>query len=154
MAVVPSWVIVPSLLDSGTVDSDGRAACLEDILLWLDELSAMEFSLSRDGIAGVWGVCGECGLLGDDEADTDAGATIPGTLVSCRLDELDDRCICMDDVIDSVKALFDSLIMWNLDSWATVLFVADSPRLVCSKLLRVFLLSSAFKNSEMLSSSA
>jgi hypothetical protein len=41
----------------------------------------------------------------------DAGATIPGTLVSCRLEELDDRCICTDDVIDSVRALLESFII-------------------------------------------
>jgi hypothetical protein len=93
-------------------------------------------------------------LLGDDDAETEAGATIPGTLASCRLDELDDRCICIEDVMDSVNALFESFIIWNLDSWATVLFVADSPRFGCSKLFSVFLLSSAFRNSEMLSSSA
>jgi hypothetical protein len=56
-------------------------------------------------------VCGDSGFPGDDEADNDAGATIPGTLVSCLLDELDDRCICMDEEIDSVSWLFDSFIM-------------------------------------------
>lgn len=84
----------------------------------------------------------------------EAGATMPGTLVNCRLEELDDRCICIDEVMDSVRALFESLIKWNLDSWATVRFVADSPRLVGSKLLRVLRLSRAFKKSEMASSSA
>jgi hypothetical protein len=76
----------------------------------------MEFSLSREGIAGVCGVCGESGLLGDDEADMDAGLTMLGTLASCRLDELDDRCRCIDEVIDSVRALLASRIRWNLDS--------------------------------------
>lgn len=87
--------------------------------------------------------------MGDDDADMEA----PGTL-GCRLDEPKDPCMCIDEVIESPKALLDSLIMWNLDSWATVLFVTDSPRLADSKLLSVFLLSSAFKNSEILSSSA
>jgi hypothetical protein len=61
-------------------------------------------------------VCGDRGLPGDDEADNEAGATIPGTLVSCRLDELEERCICTEEVIESVRALFDSFIIWNLDS--------------------------------------
>jgi len=50
-------------------------------------------------------------LPGDVDVDTEAGATMPGTLVSCLLDELDERCICIDDVIESPKALLDSLIM-------------------------------------------
>ena len=66
-------------------------------------------------------------MPGEDDADNDAGATIPGTLVSCLLDELDERCNCIDEVIESVRALFDSFMPWNLDSWATVRFVADSP---------------------------
>jgi hypothetical protein len=55
-------------------------------------------------------VCGECGFPGDEEADMDAGGSIPGTLASCLLEELDERCICMEEVIDSVRALLDSLI--------------------------------------------
>lgn len=73
----------------------------------------IEFSLRREGMAGVCGVCGVCGesgLLGDEDADMEAGFTIPGTLVNCRLEELDDLCKCIDDVMDSVSALFDSLI--------------------------------------------
>jgi hypothetical protein len=43
----------------------------------------IEFSLSRDGMAGVCGVCGESGFPGDEETDMDVpGATIPGTLVN------------------------------------------------------------------------
>jgi hypothetical protein len=52
-------------------------------------------------------VCGEWGLLGDDEADIDT----PGTLVNCRLDELDDRFICIEEVIESPNALLESFIM-------------------------------------------
>lgn len=52
----------------------------------------IEFSLSRDGMAGVWGVCGDKGLPGEDEMDMEAGFTMLGTLASCLLDELDDRC--------------------------------------------------------------
>lgn len=88
-------------------------------------------------------------MPGEDETDTDAGAAMLGTLDSCRLDELEERCICIDEVIESVSAWFDSFMRWNLESCATVRFVAPSPFLPDSKLLSVFLLSSAFKNSEI-----
>jgi hypothetical protein len=61
-------------------------------------------------MAGVWGVWGETGFPGDDDVDIEVAATIGGTLESCRLDEVDDRCNSVDDDIDSVKALFDSRI--------------------------------------------
>jgi hypothetical protein len=64
----------------------------------------------------VCGVCGESGFPGEDDAEREAGATIPGTLVNCRLEELEERCICTDEVMESVRALFDSFIMWNLDN--------------------------------------
>jgi hypothetical protein len=96
----------------------------------------------------VWG---EIGFPGDDDADIEVAATIGGTLDKCRLEELDDRCRMFEDDIDSVNALFDSLIDWNLDSCALVLFVDASPP--GSKLCSVFLLSSSLRNSEILSSS-
>jgi hypothetical protein len=55
-------------------------------------------------------VCGETGLPGDEDADIEVAATIGGTLDNCRLDELDDRCIIVDEDIDSVRRLFDSRI--------------------------------------------
>lgn len=76
----------------------------------------MEFSLRRDGMAGVCGVCGDKGLLGEEEADIEAGFTMLGTLASCRLEELDDRCRCTDEVIESVRTLLDSRISANLES--------------------------------------
>src|SRR3569833_1710116 len=111
----------------------------------------MEFSLRREGMAGVCGVCGERGLLGDDDADMEAGVTMPGTLVSCRLDEVDDRCT--DEFIDSVKAMLESFISWNLDRCVIVFFVAGSLFFPVSKLCSVFLLSRALRKSEILSSS-
>jgi len=72
--------------------------------------SAIEFALRRDGIAGVWGVCGEIGFPGDEDADIELAATIGGTLDSCRLEELDERCSMVDEDIDSVKVLLDSRI--------------------------------------------
>jgi hypothetical protein len=68
----------------------------------------IEFSLSRDGMAGVCGVWGDKGLPGEEATDTDAGFTMLGTLVNCRLDELDERWSCMDEVMESVRALLDS----------------------------------------------
>lgn len=55
-------------------------------------------------------MCGEIGFPGDEDTDIELAATIGGTLDNCRLDELEDRCSWVDDDIDSVKALFDSLI--------------------------------------------
>ena len=149
--MVPSCVTVFSLRGSGIDGSLGRPL-REAVRVRSSELSTIEFSLRRDGMAGV---CGEIGFPGDDDdGEADAGAIMPGTLVNCRLDELDDLCNCMDEVMDSVRAWFDSFIMWNLDSCATVLFVDASPRFAVSKLLSVRLLSKIFKNSDMLSSSA
>jgi hypothetical protein len=96
-------------------------------------------------------VCGEIGFPGEDDTDIELAATIGGTLDSCRLDELEDRCKSVDDDIDSVRALLDSRINWNFESWALVLLVDASPE--GSKLCKFFLLSNNFKNSEMLSSS-
>lgn len=70
----------------------------------------MEFSLSREGIAGVWGVWGDMGLPGDDEMDIEAGLTMLGTLVNWRLEELDERCSWIEEVIDSVRTLLVSRI--------------------------------------------
>lgn len=42
--------------------------------------------------------------------DADAGAAMLGTLDSWRLDELDDRCICREDAMYSVRALLESLM--------------------------------------------
>jgi hypothetical protein len=67
-------------------------------------------ALSLDGIAGVCGVCGEIGFPGEEDADIEVAATIGGTLESCLLDELDERCNNRDEDMDSVKALLDSRI--------------------------------------------
>jgi len=96
-------------------------------------------------------VCGETGLPGDEETDIEVAATIGGTLDNCRLDELEDRCSIAEEVMDSVSALFDSRIIWNFESWSRVLCAAALPG--CSKLVNVFLLSSNFRKSEILSSS-
>jgi hypothetical protein len=150
-----SIAFVPNALDRLSSDT---SSSLSDVVLvrWSlirrgTEYSAIELALRRDGIAGVWGVCGEIGLPGDDDVDMDVAATIGGTLDSCRLDELDDRCRKFDEDIDSVSALLDSRIDWNFESWAVVLLVDASPE--GSKLCRFFLLSNNFKKSEILSSS-
>lgn len=55
-------------------------------------------------MAGVCGVCGDTGFPGEDDADIEVAATIGGTLDSCLLEELDERCNIVDEDIDSVKA--------------------------------------------------
>jgi hypothetical protein len=112
--------------------------------------AVVEFSLRRDGTAGVCGVWGDRGLLGDEDADIEAGLTMPGTLASWRLELLDERCSC-DEAMESDKTTLDSSMPWNLESWVTL--VAGSPRLPGSKLRSDRLLSSTFKNSDILSSS-
>lgn len=99
------------------------------------------------------GVCGDTGFPGEVEVDSDIVPPMPVRFASCRLETVEERLSCMEEVMDSVNAALDSLIIWNLDNWATVLLVADSPFLVGSKDLSVFLLSSAFRKSEMSSSS-
>jgi hypothetical protein len=77
----------------------------------------MEFSLKRDGIAGVCGVCGDTGFPGEVDVDTAIGPPMPPKLLSCLLPEtVEERLSCIEDVIDSVSALFESFIMWNLDN--------------------------------------
>lgn len=66
------------------------------------------FELRRDGIAGVCGVWGEIGFPGDEAVEMDVPAAIGGTPESCLLDELDERCICTDDDIESESAAFES----------------------------------------------
>jgi hypothetical protein len=51
----------------------------------------MLWELRREGIAGVWGVCGEIGLPGDEEVDVEVPAIMGGTLGSCLLEDADDR---------------------------------------------------------------
>lgn len=114
------------------------------------------FALNREGMAGVWGVCGEIGFPGDDSVEIDVPATMGGTLESCLLDELDERCKRSEDDIESDKAAFESLIRWNLVKAAVVRLVdasADALSLVVLKLFKSFFWSSIFKKSEMLSSS-
>lgn len=95
-------------------------------------------------------------MLGDGDVDIDAPATIAGTLDSCRLEELEDRCSISEDDIDSDKSLLVSLILWYLLSAALVRRVEASEALGSLgdlKLLRSFFWSSILRKSEMLSSS-
>lgn len=80
----------------------------------------MLLALSLDGIAGVWGVWGEIGFPGEEEVEMDVPATIGGTLDSCRLLELDERCNNIDEDIESDNAALESLIDWNLVKAAPV----------------------------------
>jgi hypothetical protein len=49
-------------------------------------------------------------LPGEEDTDIEVAATIGGTLESCLLEELDDRCNIVEEDMDSVRALFDSRI--------------------------------------------
>ena len=92
-------------------------------------------------MAGVCGVCGDMGFPGDEDVEREVAATMGGTLASCLLEELDDRCISCEDEIDSDKAALESRILWNLVRAALVLRVAASDGLLCGdvrKLLRSF----------------
>jgi hypothetical protein len=67
------------------------------------------FALSRDGMAGVWGVWGDTGFPGDEDVDAEVAATIGGTLDNCRLDELEERWYETD--MESDSAAFESRIL-------------------------------------------
>jgi hypothetical protein len=117
----------------------------------------MLLALRREGIAGVWGVCGDIGFPGEDDVDMDVPATIGGTLDNCRLDELDERWSINDDDMESERAALESLIRWNRFKAADVLLVLasapeESPE--CWKLFRSFFKSSIFRNSPIFSSSS
>lgn len=70
----------------------------------------MLFALRRDGIAGVWGVCGEMGFPGLEDVENDAPAIIPGTLERCLLEELEERCSWTEEDMESESAALDSRI--------------------------------------------
>ena len=70
----------------------------------------MLLELRREGIAGVWGVWGEIGFPGDDEVDVEVPPIIGGTLGSCLLEDVDDRCRSRDDDMESESAVFESFI--------------------------------------------
>jgi hypothetical protein len=53
----------------------------------------------------VWG---EVGLPGEDDVEAEVAATIGGTLESCRLEEVDDRCSINEEDIESDKAALES----------------------------------------------
>ena len=95
------------------------------------------------------------GFPGDDAVEMEVPAIIGGTLVNCRLDELDERCRSMDDETESDNAAWESRMRWYLDSCAVVRLM-DASRVALSlrlKLLSSFFCSRSFKKSEMFSSS-
>ena len=101
------------------------------------------------------GVCGEIGLPGEDEVETEVPWTIGGTLDSWRLDELEDRCKSREDESESDRTALDSLIPRNLDNAAVVLRI-DASRAASSsrlKLFKSFFCSSKAMKSLSLSSS-
>jgi hypothetical protein len=102
MAFVPSSLSVRSCTSTAPWPRDGCSARLR---LRRGSYSIILFALSREGIAGVWGVCGEMGFPGDDAVEKEVPATIGGTLESWRLDEEDDRCSIMDEETESDRVL-------------------------------------------------
>jgi hypothetical protein len=113
-------------------------------------------ALSREGIAGVWGVCGESGFPGEDEVDTDVGGIIGGTLESCRLDEPDEPPARnkREEDIESDNSLFESRMRWKRVSAAVVLRVEASVEAASEGVRRSFFRSSILRKSEMFSSSS
>jgi hypothetical protein len=112
----------------------------------------MLFALSRDGMAGVCGVWGEMGLPGDEDVEAEVAATIGGTLESCLLEELEERCNDMD--IESDRAAFESRILWNRLRAAAVRRLDASAAEASAGVKRSFFCSSILINSEMFWSSS
>ncbi len=79
-------------------------------MLGLIGYSIILLALNLEGIAGVCGVWGEIGFPGDEEVEIEVPATIGGTLESCRLEELEERCKRSDDDMESDKAALESLM--------------------------------------------
>lgn len=75
----------------------------------------MELLLSRDGIAGMCGVCGDIGLPGEEEVEKELPAIMPGTLCSCLLDVDDERCNIKEDDMDSDSWVVDSRMRANFE---------------------------------------
>lgn len=72
--------------------------------------SATLLELRRDRIAGVCGVWGDIGFPGDEAVEMDVPATMGGTPDNCLLEDVDERCRCIDDEIDSESAALESRI--------------------------------------------
>jgi hypothetical protein len=119
--------------------------------------SATLFELRRDRMAGVCGVWGEMGFPGDDAVEIEVPEIIGGTPESCLLEEVDERCKCIDDDIESESAALESLMRWNRPRATEAEVGFRWPSWVDVELLvfmRFFPLSSSFRNSEIFSSSA
>jgi hypothetical protein len=95
-------------------------------------------------------------LPGDDEVETEVPWTIGGTLESCLLDELEERCNSSDEDSESESWVFDSRMPRNFDKAAVVRFMVASREAVSDveKLFRSFFDSSSLmKSCRFLSSS-
>lgn len=99
---------------------------------------------------------GEIGFPGDEAVEMEVPAAIGGIPESCLLDELDERCICTDEDIESDSAAFESRIRWNRVKAADVAVVLRTGALLVESagFIKSFRISSIFRNSEMFSSSA
>lgn len=120
--------------------------------------SATLLELRRERMAGVCGVCGEIGFPGEEAVEIEVPATIGGTPDSCLLEEVEERWICMEDVMESERAAWDSRMPRKRAKAAPG---AVALRALCSRegvpverFIKSLLVSSIFKKSEMFSSSA
>lgn len=113
--------------------------------------------LSRDGTAGMCGVCGEIGLPGDDEPDKDAPPISPGIFDSCRLEDDDDRCSMTEEDMESDKCVLESRMRVNLEYCAAVrceLALTDAWSVLLKLVRPREFVSSIFKKSPMLCASS
>ena len=91
-------------------------------------------------------------MPGDDDVEADVAATIGGTLDSCRLEELEDRCSDMD--MESDRAAFESRILWKRFKAAAVRRVDASAAEESTGVNKSLFVSSMLINSAMFSSSS
>lgn len=105
-------------------------------------------------MCGVWG---EIGFPGDEAVEIEVPEIIGGTPDSCLLEDVDERCKCIDDDIESDRTALESRMRWNRARAADVDVGRRAPDSVDVDLvgfMRSFRVSSNFRNSEMFSSSA
>ena len=71
-------------------------------------------------------MCGDIGLPGLDEVETEVAATIGGKDDSWRDEELDERWSICEEEIESESAALESRILWNRFNAAVVRLVEAS----------------------------
>jgi hypothetical protein len=97
------------------------------------------------------------GFPGDEAVEIDVPEIIGGTPESCLLEDVEERCKCIDDDMESDSAALESRMRWNRARAAEVAVGfrwPDSRDVELLRFMRSFVESSIFKNSEIFSSSA